>query len=329
MHGTQKRTYLVYSRGMQPDEMLLGSLYLDPANPLDGERKRFDYRLSDKELQDWAGEPEIDEPCSLRFISSREWLVNAGVMEVLGGKAGTEQSEEIIVCGMSGRRLQVKRPESFLNEVVLSSPKAIDWLRRQLSVSRAMFYSRKMRIGEARYPRIWLLTGIQYIREAGIVNTKRQSIEAAVSLSMPPPDPVAAAVSILTGQNGLTLEGEGNMASATNAAYYHKDERVWAAQFTPLDVRFSRAGRGDEAGLLSQIQLRSLPDLGSKGVRGDEAQNARNAIEEVASVIGLDVENMKIWDNDPETLLNDMEDVEWGLLESYMYLGDSTRPGEQ
>jgi hypothetical protein len=40
MNGKQKRTYLVYSRGLLPDDLKLGSLYLDPANPLDGENKR-------------------------------------------------------------------------------------------------------------------------------------------------------------------------------------------------------------------------------------------------------------------------------------------------
>jgi hypothetical protein len=43
MNTHQKRTYLVYSRGLMPSGMTLGSLYLDPANPLDDERKRMDF----------------------------------------------------------------------------------------------------------------------------------------------------------------------------------------------------------------------------------------------------------------------------------------------
>lgn len=42
MYSEQKRTYLVYSRGLLPEDLKLGSLYLDPANPLDGEHKRFE-----------------------------------------------------------------------------------------------------------------------------------------------------------------------------------------------------------------------------------------------------------------------------------------------
>jgi hypothetical protein len=45
MDTRQKRTYLVYSRGLMASEMTLGSLYLDPANPLDDERKRADYPI--------------------------------------------------------------------------------------------------------------------------------------------------------------------------------------------------------------------------------------------------------------------------------------------
>lgn len=45
MHGEPKRTYLVYSRGLLPEDLRLGSLYLDPTNPLDGEHKRFESLL--------------------------------------------------------------------------------------------------------------------------------------------------------------------------------------------------------------------------------------------------------------------------------------------
>ena len=42
MNISQKRTFLVYSRGLSDDDMSLGNLYLDPANPLDIEQKRFE-----------------------------------------------------------------------------------------------------------------------------------------------------------------------------------------------------------------------------------------------------------------------------------------------
>lgn len=39
MLGEQTRTYLLYSRGLMPDDLTLGSLHLDPANPIDDENK--------------------------------------------------------------------------------------------------------------------------------------------------------------------------------------------------------------------------------------------------------------------------------------------------
>ncbi len=41
MKTDHDRTYLVYSRGLQPDMLPLGSLFLDPANPLGHEKKRY------------------------------------------------------------------------------------------------------------------------------------------------------------------------------------------------------------------------------------------------------------------------------------------------
>lgn len=41
MIGEQTRTYLLYSRGLMPDDLTLGSLHLDPANPIDNESKFF------------------------------------------------------------------------------------------------------------------------------------------------------------------------------------------------------------------------------------------------------------------------------------------------
>jgi hypothetical protein len=40
----QKRTFLPYQRGIDPEALKLGSLYLDPFNPVDGgEATRFEY----------------------------------------------------------------------------------------------------------------------------------------------------------------------------------------------------------------------------------------------------------------------------------------------
>lgn len=42
----------------------------------------------------------------------------------------------------------------------------------------------------------------------------------------------------------------------------------------------------------------------------------------------MDEESAKKWDDDPSTQLRDMQTVEWGLLESYMYLVKMAAPEE-
>jgi hypothetical protein len=43
--GEEKRTFLPYSRGIPVKDLRVGSLFLDPVNPVGGdERKRFEYR---------------------------------------------------------------------------------------------------------------------------------------------------------------------------------------------------------------------------------------------------------------------------------------------
>jgi hypothetical protein len=45
LRGQQKRTFLTYERAVLPEDLRLGSLYLNPLEPVDGlERDRFEYR---------------------------------------------------------------------------------------------------------------------------------------------------------------------------------------------------------------------------------------------------------------------------------------------
>jgi hypothetical protein len=45
MAPEQKRTFLPYQRGIDPEALKLGSLYLNPLDPVDGlESTRFEYR---------------------------------------------------------------------------------------------------------------------------------------------------------------------------------------------------------------------------------------------------------------------------------------------
>jgi hypothetical protein len=105
----EKRTYLVYSRGLMPTDLPLGSLFIDPANPLDGERKRFICPLTTDELAPWLGPVDYDDNCTLTVDVSREWLLGGGALDLAHGKFTDTKSRGIKVSGISGRRVQINR----------------------------------------------------------------------------------------------------------------------------------------------------------------------------------------------------------------------------
>ncbi|PQE08860.1 Metacaspase-1 protein [Rutstroemia sp. NJR-2017a BBW] len=315
MSGQQKRTYLVYSRGLLPQDLKLGSLYLDPANPLDGEYKRFESVLGEDDLKDWTGVPEIDKPIELKITASRLWLINSGLFSLVRGEIGRESSYEVKISGTSGRRFQIKRPESFLNEVILKFPPARAWLANQLSISRYVYYLNRATLGLNKLPRIWLVTGIQYITNAEVVATRAQSKKISASVNIPIPEPIAAVATILGGQEGIAGGIENSRTNGTTTFYHHADERVWAAQFTQLSVKFSPGPiSADE--LPTRLPLHDLVDIKSGGIRNEDRPVGPSLSEEFAETSVLDDEGCVIQPYG-EDLLNLMQDVDWTLVDKF------------
>ena len=60
-------------------------------------------------MQEWLSQPEIEQPLSISLEVSRGWLINAGIVNVLGGRARRRYSEEITVSGARGRRFRIQR----------------------------------------------------------------------------------------------------------------------------------------------------------------------------------------------------------------------------
>ncbi|PVH71737.1 hypothetical protein DL98DRAFT_660473 [Cadophora sp. DSE1049] len=309
MNTYQKRTYLVYSRGLLPEDLTLGSLYLDPANPLDGEQKRFECRLRQSDLHTWTGEQEHDEPCTLNLVASRQWLINSGLFALLKAEAGGRGSQEVGVYGKAGRRQRIKKPEKFLNDVVLASPEARVWLADKLSISRTMYYLSQG--GLKKQPRIWMVTGIQYITDGVVSNEQTRYQTGSASANIHIPEPISAAVTILGGQGGLSSGFETNHTSSTRTAYGHKNERVWAAQFTQLAVQFTSTLISSNE-LPNRIPLRDIVDIKSGAVRAASQIADFTLSGESAEVCGLEeAHDMELGG---EELLKRMQDVDWAML---------------
>jgi len=322
---SQKRTFLVYSRGLSDDDMSLGSLYLDPANPLDIEQKRFELPHKLADIKEWLRQPQRDEPCELHFSASSDWLISAGLVEIIHIKTGRTGSRDVTISAKVGIRYLIKKPEDFLNEVVLKNPAAEAWLADKLTLSRADYYSRKVQFGGRRSPRIWMLTGIQLLINADVKSGDGKSSVKGGGVSVPPPEPVAAAVAILTGTSLASAEVESNHKFESKALYGHQDARIWAAQFAPLDVKYIPLSRGDETPKLGRILLHPFPDLGDSGARNHEGETdeRQKPGDEVADVVGLGDESTQGWDDSPALLIKALQEDSWDALLDEWSFGDS------
>jgi hypothetical protein len=181
-----------------------------------------------------------------------------------------------------------------------------------------VYYASKLKAGKGRHPRIWMLTGIQYLTDVKVTSDKQTSSAVGVSASVPPPEPLAAVVSLLGGQSLANFAVERERGSATSASYHHTDERIWAARFAPLNVNFYPAGKVDEAELRSKIVLGPLPDLKLSGLRGDEQGVAEEELEQIADVTGLDETGREQWDEDASSMLDAMHEVDWRSLDQFL-----------
>lgn len=306
-----------------PEDLRLGSLHVDPANPLEGEHKRFTCPLTDAELYEWTGDAEYDDSCVLNFNTSRDWLADAGVLGLFKGQAGTGRSVQARLEGESGRRLQIKRPESLLNEVVLKSPSAKAWLGQQLSISRKMYRLSQLKFGKSRHPRIWLVTGIQYLSNARVVSEWSKSSEASLGFTVPVPEPITAAATVVTGQGALSAKASLSSHADSSVAYHHHDERVWAAQFTPLKVKFHPASQGvDEATFPTHIKLHELEDLVTTGVRAGAQSGHPGPAEGFAEISGLEEQNSNEQPEETESqLINATQGIDWEFYEECLEVG--------
>jgi len=106
-----------------------------------------------------------------------------------------------------------------------------------------------------------MLTGIQYLTDVGVTSGDRNPSKFSVSAKIPPPEPVAAAILVLSGPSIFSMKAESNNNFEAGQSFHDKDERIWAAQFMPLNVKYSLAGEDNEARLLTRVLLHDPPDL--------------------------------------------------------------------
>lgn len=172
-------------------------------------------------------------------------------------------------------------------------------------------------------PKIWMVTGIQYLEDAVVTSAANQFRSAAGPASIPVLDPtlVAAVADIPSIHGGLAVGG-----NVSTSNYGHTDERVWAAQFRPLKVNYHIHGHEiDESMRMSPtwIRLRSPNNLGRQGIRMEHSSESNDQVlknpPKFAEVVGIagvctDVGEEKT----PHSVLDSMLDVDWALMDEVL-----------
>ncbi|KAH6702883.1 hypothetical protein BKA61DRAFT_198094 [Leptodontidium sp. MPI-SDFR-AT-0119] len=281
MAPQQKRSFLPYSRGINPEDLRLGSLYLNPLDPDDGlESKRFEYQEDldqdeyEKHVQKWIRREQNDERgCSLDFEVSKDTSLALKFSDLLKAEGNANSTVAATLEGRSGRRLKIKKPEKFLRDEVMAQEGVQEWVRTQASIS----FKGHLGMHKFKAPRIWMVTGIQLVTGGDVRVGSSRSVNGTVGAS----GDVGAAFGAPPGVAAVGAEvGHGHHSEANNA-YGYDDERVWAAQFMEVKIEYGteadKAMKSKDNNLvpatITTLQLEDIADLRARGIRA--SQNLR------------------------------------------------------
>ena len=180
-----------------------------------------------------------------------------------------------------------------------------------------MSFAERIRRGAVKAPKLWMVTGVQYISNAHLTDTTSRELSNSFGATVPLPEPVAALAMI----PAVEFEVAKGRTKASQTISRHSDEKVWAAQFAQLEVKYFK-GLENDAGNLStrRIALQEPVDLGLKGIRGDESPDdtTERSLEKVAEVSGLDTDRWYGTGAEEVTILDEILDADWELFDSYL-----------
>jgi len=278
----QKRSFLPYSRGINPENLRLGGLYLNPLDPDDGlESKRFEYREDldqtkyEEHIKTWIQKEQKDERgCSLDFQLTRDTSLALIFSDLVKAEAGANSTVGATLEGLSGRRLKINKPEKFLRDEVIKQSGVQEWIRTQASISfKGRFGTHKFKA-----PDIWMVTGIQFITGGTVQVGSSRSVNGTIGAS----GDVGVAFGAPPGLAKVGAEVSHSHSSEANQDYGYDDERVWAAQFMPVKIEYGTEvdktlktiENKPAPATISSFHLEDIADLKSRGIRATQKQRA-------------------------------------------------------
>jgi len=291
----EKRTFLPYSRGIDPNRLRIGSLAIDVYNPAQGlETERFKFgrdisqEVYEATIAQYTGEPQIDDECDLRFAATREWSARLAVPGLANLHVEPSGNVSARISGRRGRRFEVENPIAFLTKVVLRQDGVQDWIRDPLSAQS----KGKLQKGKSvsYLPKIWLCTGVQLISGGRVHYHSGDATSVGGGLEV---DPGLVTTGVPTGQSVAELQGHVSRQHHSENHYRHRDERVWAAQWFQLDVKFRpRRSEDEEKDMI--FKLKPVEDLkhgvrkfDSPGPDGTREYAEGDAPPDIAEIVGL------------------------------------------
>jgi hypothetical protein len=178
------------------------------------------------------------------------------------------------------------RPTKFLRSSVLASEEAVSWLTAKLVFGKK-FWLRGGFLGGSKHPKIWMVTGIQLVCNAEIKSGWNTSFNANIAATLPIPEPViGTAVAALPRGGSVGIDVKHGQGSEANNEYLHRDERVWAAQFRELKVKYHGPRDGDDLLVPGVIKLKDLEDIPSGTRSGEPFPGDIAEVEDIAEELG-------------------------------------------
>ncbi|OCK93671.1 uncharacterized protein K441DRAFT_564506 [Cenococcum geophilum 1.58] len=230
MRTTEKKTFFVYSQGTSPRVLTLGSLVLeDYVNPT-LTRHYCHPPLTGKTLENAATVTPIKD-----FLFYKDMGLQLGpnidVAEIAKAGIGWKRRRESILHSPIGKKIELIKPEEFLNNVILADPtsEAHQALQLWLTAGSSEYYTHGKFF---RTPDIWMLTGYYILENARVLDVESADYNLNAEIS----SAIVTAVSGVPVGGGFTIGKDLQL----KVGMLVEEAHVWAAQYQKLDAEYVR-----------------------------------------------------------------------------------------
>ena len=246
----EKKTFFLYNIGRSPDVLALGNIMVGSYSDPDQLAKYVQGSMSSSDMQKHTVSTDLGA-CAISNTAGVKVGPNIDVMSLLSLGLSIGKNREKAVSAEQGKRVILKDPAAFLDELILGNPTGRDKITLLLSAA-ARHRRGPISFGKVK---LWMLTGYYLLKDAQI--TQGRSKEASATANVD--STTAAAAGGIPVGGGLDL----SISKGATTSMQSKGWLVWAAQWRALDVRDTWAG-ARHGGRNALMMLRM--DVVSRGI---------------------------------------------------------------